>query len=846
MTRRLDARGRDNGPNAIVGHFAGSRALAAVAWATIVHQWPRAAAQPVNASDPTSWAGAPISTLLGHTGGLTAVAWHPSGQWLLTGGSGNNIVALWGPGSPAYWPTAPTRTFRGHTNSVLAVAWAPSGLYAASASSDATVRIWGSGSNPAAWSATWLRLLSHPSVVATVSFLQGSAYLVSGSYDYETRLWGGNTNPATWSTSALRSFSQTASVTSGDASADGRWFAGGGFDRVFMYTGSGLPTTWPTAFNFSLAIGGEGYWTFAVAFSSSTRALAMGSVGGVAVFGGNSTNPLQWGRGPSLWLPASPNVYAYVGWASSELYLAAGSGGAVYLWGNTSVANLASWHAEPLRTLEVAGGTFTKVAWNPDGRWLAAGTSDGNVTLWGLRCPPNAVLAGDVCQRCNGTNGPSQDGLTCSPCYAGTYGFNGTCLRCANNTWSPGGGLAACLPCPPRTFTNVNATACNLCPSGTWLTNQTSCQLCGPGGVSAVNATACSFCPAGSSPDPTRSTCIGCPADTASPDGVSCEACPGRRIAAPNSTACSVCPVGEWLGVVREDASVCRSVAADGLALYLTIVSGLALLFMFVWLLVEVKSVVQDGETRHRTMFVLGVLIAVADQFTDGLYFLITAFPPSIGWQAPFGLLMVFPTFFVAVTAATFIRHMYRLLTGEVQGKGLYRMLLREHMELHYFLVEAAYMLLLAALTPVFFMLYAALAGAQLLTFKPIADMLEDTIGIPANLSSVVAMVTGDNKEEADTAAKMASVDLWQFNIARVMEVALEALPSAIFQAVVINQLRTEGRVTGISIISLSLSWYMVATHTYHYGVRWFMGIPFLKVDPTESYKDTITRVRGY
>jgi len=80
--------------------------------------------------------GAILKRLEGHSGQVYALAWHPDGTCLASGGR-DRVIRIWEPDTGAR-----LIDLRGHTDYVRDLDWSPDGKTLASASGDNTVRLW--------------------------------------------------------------------------------------------------------------------------------------------------------------------------------------------------------------------------------------------------------------------------------------------------------------------------------------------------------------------------------------------------------------------------------------------------------------------------------------------------------------------------------------------------------------------------------------------------------------------------------------------------------------------------------------------------------------------------------
>jgi len=282
-----------------------------------------------------------------------------------------------GAGLPAADPSAvvrpaglapPLATLQGHDSEVRAVAFAPDGRLASGAK-NGSLFVWDLKTDQR------LELDGHKNGVEGVAFSPDGKILASGGWDHEVRLW----DPSTGKPAGVFHH-HTDGVRSVAFSPDGKSLASGGWDR--MVNVWGVDT-------------GQPVWTSrraqpvnSVRFSTDGKRLAA-AVG-------------DWTKGA----PGSP----------------VGQPGELVIWDVPGFVERASLGGA-VREIKVA-------AFSPDGRFLAAGSGDGTVRVWGLNDPTEHALL--LCPSGTGALAFSPDGETLA-----SGQWNGTVILWdATKNWS--------------------------------------------------------------------------------------------------------------------------------------------------------------------------------------------------------------------------------------------------------------------------------------------------------------------------------------------------------------------------------------------------------------------------
>jgi WD40 repeat protein/tRNA A-37 threonylcarbamoyl transferase component Bud32 len=300
------------------------------------------------------------TTLAGHRGRATSVAFGPDGQRLATAGGEPSR-----PGEIKLWDVATGRCLRtfpaGHTNRIGAIAFSPDGRRLASAGDDGTVRLWHvtTGKELA-------RLGGRAGRATGVAFSPDGSQLASGDGDGNVRFW--NVEKALLAKGGSLRFKKAGhrgEVTAIAFRADGRMLASSGLDETVRLWDVASGTVRRT-------LRGHQGEVMDVVFSPDGRVLASGGGPGVR-------------RGQvRLWDPDSGKVlgvhHGLPGRVlavalSRQGRLAAASGdGLVHVWDPRASSEPVVFRAD----LHVVYG----IAFSPDGHRLASAGGDGRVRLW--------------------------------------------------------------------------------------------------------------------------------------------------------------------------------------------------------------------------------------------------------------------------------------------------------------------------------------------------------------------------------------------------------------------------------------------------------------------------------
>ncbi|MCY4553547.1 MAG: T9SS type A sorting domain-containing protein [Candidatus Poribacteria bacterium] len=312
-----------------------------------------------------------ISTLEGHTSGITSVAFAPRGT-ILASGSEDNTVKLWEVATQKN-----VGTFEGHTSIVTSVAFAQRGTILASGSVDNTVKLWDIATQKNVGT-----LEGHTSGVYSVAFAPDGVMLASGGGDNTVKLWEVATQKNVGTLEGHTSW-----IASVAFSPDGTILASGGGD------GDRTIKLWEVATQKNIT-------TFGGEYGSAVSAMAFSPNGTTLAFGGG----FSW-INIELWEVATQkNVGTLEGHRSNIVSIAYSPDGTLLASGSLD-STIKLWDVATghnIITFKGKSGVDWEsialpVAFSPDGRTLASGSFDGTILLWDTASfLPEAQISTDV------------------------------------------------------------------------------------------------------------------------------------------------------------------------------------------------------------------------------------------------------------------------------------------------------------------------------------------------------------------------------------------------------------------------------------------------------------------
>jgi WD40 repeat protein/cellulose biosynthesis protein BcsQ len=348
--------------------------------------------EPIQAPEPSA-AVSPSLPLEGHRGNLTAIAFTPDGERLIT--------ASWD-GTIKFWDIVSGKlslTLTGHDGAVSSIAVGPAdvdrkAVLVASGGQDKSVRLWGVFDD----SSESQSLTGHAAAVSAVALSPDSRYIASGSWDKSIKIWDVETGQVVETLLGHDRMVTAVAFAFGSGAADlqskqSLVLASASWDGTVKLWNLG--TGWAQG-NLE---GHEGDVT-CVALSPDGRSVASGGIDQTIRFWDVTTGQ-QW----ALRRGHEAEITAAVYFPTGQMLATADWNGSIRLWNAKDGEHIRSLggHREPVVALTVS----------PDGAVLASVSHDRTVKLWDPTTGDDVgtilIQSSDECSPCAEDDSPDDE-----------------------------------------------------------------------------------------------------------------------------------------------------------------------------------------------------------------------------------------------------------------------------------------------------------------------------------------------------------------------------------------------------------------------------------------------------
>jgi WD40 repeat protein len=312
-----------------------------------------------------------LQTLIGHQQPVSAIAFSPDGQQLVSS-SFDKTIKLWDTTSGKC-----VKTLLGHRNRIWTVAFHPNGNQIASGGDDNHTKIWDLERERCIKT-----IVGNANAILSVNLSPDGSYLASGNEDTTIRIWSIDREKIV---QTLRE--HTNRVWSVNFSPDGRLLASGSADYTVKLW------DWQVG-NCLKTFRGHHSWVWRVVFSPDGRTLASTSYDQTVkiwdVDTGACLKTLQGHNSPVIYADFSPD---------GELLVSCDFSGIIKLWNPRLPKADQGSTGEYYRDIGEHSNSAWSVTFSTDGQWLVSASYDETIKLW-------SVKTGECLQTFVGHRGP--------------------------------------------------------------------------------------------------------------------------------------------------------------------------------------------------------------------------------------------------------------------------------------------------------------------------------------------------------------------------------------------------------------------------------------------------------